>query len=157
MKKCTLTMVFLLAANVSFASDLDGRWFGQLTSPYGTADCIFTFKTDGINLTGILIRGSGIPPESYPSYKANLNVKTSFFQSLFLNRKITIKKGKIEGNTISFKTAEDMGENTVKINYKGILTGDLVKLSLDVENSPPDRFSKELILGKMTDDQSLSK
>jgi hypothetical protein len=157
MKKCTLTMVFLLVAGITFASDLDGRWSGQLTSPYGIADCIFTFKTNGSNLTGILIRGSGIPPQSYPSYKANVNVKTSFFQSLFLNRKITIKKGKIEGNTISFSTAEDMGENTVKMNYKGVFSGDLVKLSLNVENSPPDRFSKELIISRVTDDQSSSR
>jgi hypothetical protein len=157
MKISALTMVFLLTAGIAFPADLDGRWSGQLNSPYGIANCIFTFKTNGSNLTGILIKGSGISPQAYPPYKSN--VKTLFFQSLFLNRKITIKKGEIEGNTISFRTAEDMGENTVKINYKGIFSGDLIKLSLDVENSAPDRFSKELILSRMpqTDDQSLLK
>jgi hypothetical protein len=148
MKLCALTMMLLLAASIAFPADLDGRWSGQLASPYGTADCIFTFKMNESNLTGILIKGSGISPESYPSYKANVDVKTSFFRSLFLNRKIAIKKGKIEGNTISFKTSEDMGENTIKITYKGILSGDQIKLSLDVENSKPDRFSKELILNR---------
>jgi hypothetical protein len=159
MKIFTLTMVFLLVAGAAFPADFDGRWSGQLTSPYGIADCIFTLKSNGSELTGILIRGSGISPETYPSYKANVNVKTSFFRSLFLNRKIALKKGKIEGNAISFKTSEDMGENTVKINYKGILSDDVIKLSIDVENSPPNRFSKEIMLSRspQNDDQSLLK
>ena len=142
-------MVLLLHAGIVSAANLDGRWSGQLTSPYGIADCIFTFTTDASNLTGTLIRGSGIRPESYPQYKANVYNKTLFFQSLFLNRKMTIKKGKIKGNTISFNTSEDMGENLVKIRYRGILSDDLIKLTIDVENSPRDKFSKDLILHRM--------
>lgn len=152
-------MVLLLPAGIVSAANLDGQWSGQLTSPYGIADCIFTFTTNGRNLTGILIKGTGIRPESYPQYKANLYYKDLFFKSLFLNRKMNIKKGKIEGNAISFSTSEDMGENMVKINYKGILSDDLIKLAIDVENSPHDKFSKELILRRMaqTEDQNLPK
>jgi hypothetical protein len=119
MKYCALTVGFLLiAAGMSFAADIDGTWTGTIQGPDGGQGfpVSYTFKADGNTLTGTM---PGMPsPDGTPA------------------KPIAIKDGKIDGNKISFTVSFDMGGQEMKMEYKGVLAGDTLKLSFDAMGSP---------------------
>ena len=49
---------------------------------------------------------------------------------------IAIKDGKINGNNISFSVSMDMMGQEMKMDYKGVLSGDTLKLSIDMMGTP---------------------
>jgi hypothetical protein len=53
-----------------------------------------------------------------------------------------IQEGKIAGNQISFATTFDAGGNTIKILYKGTMSGDQIRMTREREGSGsrPDRL-----------------
>lgn len=95
----------LLAATL-FASDISGKWKGTAESPNGTFERTFTFKVDGAKLTG----------ES---------------ESQMLG-KSEITDGKIDGDNISFTINANFQGNEMKLNYKGKVVGDQIKLSVEI-------------------------
>lgn len=113
MKAFAFTMMFLLVAGVAAAADIDGKWSGQFASPMGgdPMTLSYNFKAEGSTLTGTTIGG----PEG---------------------QQIPIKDGKIDGNNISFIVAVDMGGTEMKLNYKGVLAGDEIKLTFEMAGMP---------------------
>lgn len=97
-------LVLLLAAQVC-AADISGKWKGTAEGPNGTIERTFTFKVDGGKLTG--------ETESEMLGKA------------------TINDGKIEGDNISFSINANFQGNEMKLEYKGKVVGDQIKLSID--------------------------
>jgi hypothetical protein len=98
------TLVMLLVAGIALAADVDGKWDG--TIPGMDIPVSFTFKADGATLTGT---------SSGPD-----------------NTTIPIKNGKIEGNNISFAVTFDMGGQEMKLDYKGVVSPDQIKLNFDM-------------------------
>jgi len=52
----------LLTASVGFAQGIDGKWKGQMESPNGPVDLVFSFKVSGDTLTGSVESPMGVLP-----------------------------------------------------------------------------------------------
>jgi hypothetical protein len=118
MKICALTIGLLLIASFALAADIDGKWIGQIAGMGGgdPMTLTYTFKANGADLTGTSLGPDG--------------------------KEIPIKNGKINGNNISFQVVIDMGGNEMKFDYKGVLSGDQLKLSFDMGmGGPPQEFT----------------
>lgn len=103
---------FLLMVGFAFGADIDGKWVGQYNSGMGDPMTLdFEFKTDGNTLTGTAPGGA--------------------------DARIPIKDGKIDGNNISFAVVVSFGEQEMKFNYKGVVSGDQIDLSFAMEGAPP--------------------
>jgi hypothetical protein len=102
---CSLGLLLALA----MAADISGKWTGDMPGRGGdTAPTTFTFKVEGEKLTGSVAGAQGDMP---------------------------IQEGKIAGNQISFSTTFDAGGNSIKILYKGTLSGDQMKMTREREGA----------------------
>jgi hypothetical protein len=117
MKALALTVGLLLIASFAFAADIDGKWTGQVQGMGGDPMTInYTFKANGATLTGTTTGMDG--------------------------KDVQIKNGKVEGNNISYSVSFDMGGQEMKIDFKGVLSGDQLKLSFDMMGQPSDLVLK---------------
>jgi hypothetical protein len=103
-----LTAFFLLAVS-AFAADVDGKWAGTMSTPMGDIPVAFALKANGTALTGTTTGPDG---------------------------DVTIKDGKIEGSNISFTVTFDFGGMPFTLAYKGVITGDTIKFSIDAAGMP---------------------
>ena len=87
------------------AADISGTWKGTAENQGGTIERTFVFKVDGTKLTG---------------------ETTSEMMG-----KSTIADGKIDGENISFSITANFQGNDMKLNYKGKISGDTIKLSVE--------------------------
>lgn len=103
--KYVLALALVLASVLS-AADISGKWKGTAETPVGTTERTFIFKVDGNKLTGETLS----------------------------NRfgKSTIDDGKIDGDNISFTITINLEGNEAKANYKGKVSGDAIKLTVEV-------------------------
>jgi hypothetical protein len=104
MKYTVLAIALLLAVGFAFGANVDGKWAG--TIPGMDIPVSYTFKADGNTLTGT---SSGPNDTTIP-----------------------IKDGKIDGDKISFSVTIDMGGQEMKMEYKGVVSADQIKLTLDM-------------------------
>jgi len=102
LRNCLIALGLILVAGFAFAAPIDGKWVGD----YQGMNVSYTFKVDGDKLTGTTTSPDG--------------------------KEVVIKDGKINGNNISFSISFDMGGQEMNIEMKGVLTGDDLKLSLDM-------------------------
>ena len=106
---CSLGLLLALA----MAADVSGKWTGDMPGRGGDATpTTFTFKVDGEKLTGSMTGPQGDIP---------------------------LQEGKVAGNQISFSTTLDFGGNTIKILYKGTLSGDQMKMTREREGAGQPR------------------
>ena len=106
---CSLALLLTLG----IAADISEKWIGDMPGRGGdTAPTTFTFKVDGDKLTGNVVGVQGDMP---------------------------IQEGKIAGNQISFSTTFDAGGNSIKILYKGTLSGDQMKMTREREGAGQPR------------------
>ena len=113
MRNCLIVLGMILIAGAAFAADIDGKWAGEIAGQDGSPMKInYTFKADGANLTGTTNGPDG--------------------------KEVAIKDGKINGNNVSFSIAFDMGGQEMKIEMKGVLSGDSLKLTMDMMGQPMD-------------------
>src|SRR4029450_7429906 len=104
-----LMALFALTAS---AADISGNWKGTAEGPNGPIERSFTFKQDGTKLTG----------ETNSDFTG----------------KSTINDGKVEGDNVTFSiTANFQGEER-KLNYKGKISGDEIKLDVEFPGAPAD-------------------
>ena len=104
-----LAAFLLLAVSVS-AADVDGKWTGSVSTPNGDFPVTFNFKADGAMLNGSMAGPDG--------------------------GDIAIKDGMIDGANISFWLNIDMGGNSMKLTYKGVVASDQIKISGDAGGMP---------------------
>jgi len=100
-----LSLLFVLAVTAS-AADVSGTWKAAIETPNGPFETTFLFKTEGDKLTG--------------------STSNRFMQDA------PISEGKVDGDTISFAVTGSFNGNDVKVNYKGKVLGDEIKLTIEV-------------------------
>ena len=111
MKNCILVLGLILVASMAFAAPIDGKWAGEIPGMDGNAMKLsYNFKADGATLTGSTTGPDG--------------------------KELAIKDGKIDGDKISFTVTIDFGGQEMKMEYKGVLSGDTLKLTLDMMGQP---------------------
>jgi hypothetical protein len=108
LRNCLIALGLILVASFAFAAPIDGKWVGEIQG----LNVSYTFKSDGDKLTGTTISPDG--------------------------NELAIKNGKINGNNISFSISLGMGEQEMKIEMKGVLSGDDLKLSMDMMGQAMD-------------------
>ena len=52
LRSLCFVVVALLAVNIGLAQDINGKWKGQMQTPNGSMDLVFSFKAIGDSLTG---------------------------------------------------------------------------------------------------------
>jgi hypothetical protein len=118
MKFAALTVGFLLMAGIALAADIDGKWTGSVAGMDGNPMSIsYTFKADGAKLTGSTNGMDG--------------------------KEVLIKDGKIDGNNVAYSVSFDMGGQEMKMDFKGVLSGDTLKLSMDMMGQPMEIVLKK--------------
>ncbi|HYW43609.1 MAG TPA: hypothetical protein VE959_12180 [Bryobacteraceae bacterium] len=105
MIRIACSLALLLA--VAMAADISGKWTGDMPGRGGdTTATTFTFKVDGEKLTGSMTGPQGDVP---------------------------LQEGKVSGSQVSFSTTLDFGGNSIKILYKGTVSGDSIKMTRERE------------------------
>ena len=103
-----VTTILLAVCLVAFAADVTGKWtFEQQGRGGNTTTVTLNLKADGGTLTGTVVR---------PGRNGNMEAQ--------------ISDGKIDGNNISFKTSQQMGDNTITTEYSGTVNGDSISLKV---------------------------
>jgi hypothetical protein len=113
MKYFSFVAVMLLLAGFALGADVDGKWTGTITGMDMTVG--FTFKAEGTTLTG--------------THSVN-------------GTDTAIKNGKIDGKNISFTVALDMGGQETKIEHKGVVSADQIKMTYDMMGQPGEIILK---------------
>ena len=98
-----LMAVFSLAV---LAADASGTWKASIETPNGTMENTFTFKVEGDKLTGTVTMGQ--------------------------MGEGAISEGKADGDSVSFAVVREFNGNQFRINYKGKVAGDEMKLTGEV-------------------------
>ena len=102
-----------LMAVTAAAADIDGKWKAEYNTPDGqTRTSTFTFKADGDKLTGTVSGRQADTP---------------------------ISEGKINGDEISFVVVRNFGGEERKMQYKGKIAGDELKLTVQFGPDMPPR------------------
>jgi hypothetical protein len=100
-----LLVVMAVFALTASAADITGTWKATSEGPNGTMERTFVFKMDGAKLTG---------------------ETTSQMMG-----KSTIMDGKVEGDNVSFTITVKFQENEMKLNYKGKVSGNEIKFTVE--------------------------
>jgi len=116
--KSLLVLFGLLAAVVASAADVSGTWKATAEGPNGSMERTFVFKVDGNKLTG----------------------KTT---SSMLGES-TINDGKVDGDKITFTIKVNFGGEDMNLNYKGTVTGDTMKLTVDAAGNTIEWKAKKV-------------
>ena len=103
-----VTTILLVLCVAAFAADVSGKWTFEQQGRGGNPTTVtLNLKADGGALTGSVVR---------PGRNGNTEAQ--------------ISDGKIDGNNISFKTSQQMGDTTVVTEYKGTINGDSISLKI---------------------------
>ncbi len=96
-------LVFATLATASFAADITGKWTAEVPGRNGqTRTSTFDFKVDGEKLTGTTSGMQGDVP---------------------------LVDGSVKGDDIAFNVEMNFNGNTMKMMYKGKVTGDVIKMT----------------------------
>lgn len=117
MKIRNTLIAFLLLAGSCFAADVDGKWSGTFSTPGGDVPVAFTFKADGAMLSG-----SSTGPDGM---------------------EIKIADGKVDGKNITFSITVDAGGMTITINFKGVVSPQEIKFTVDMAGMPAELTVKK--------------
>jgi hypothetical protein len=105
--KWLLVLTVLFGFSI-FAADVTGTWKGTADTPNGPIERTFVFKVEGTTLTG---------------------ETTSQIMG-----KSVINDGKIDGENISFSITVKFQDNEMKLNYKGKVSGDRIRFTVEAPN-----------------------
>ena len=123
MKRIVVFAAVLVFASLALAraADINGKWVAQVPGRQGgTQENTFTFKAEGEKLTGTVTSARGEAP---------------------------IADGMIKGDDISFTQTFEMQGNSIKVIYKGKVSGDEIKFTRMREggNQPPTEFTAKRV------------
>ncbi len=109
MRMHALALTLLLVAAPAFAQDLNGRFAGTMATPMGDFPIAFVFKAEGPKLTGAMIGMDGAESQSP-----------------------TGRWREIRSGTVTL----DFGGMALEMLYKGVVSGDEIKLDGTVFDMP---------------------
>jgi len=115
-----LPVAFVLFAFTALAADITGNWKATAEGPQGAMERTFTLKQEGAKVTG----------ETVSSFTG----------------KSAITDGKVEGDTVTFTITAKLGDQDVKLNYKGKIAGNEIKFTsqmADGGNAPIEWTAKK--------------
>ncbi len=99
----TAGLLLGMLALTAMAADVSGKWTAQVPGRGGqTREQTFNLKVDGSTLTGTVSGRMGDTP---------------------------IAEGKVDGDQISFSQTMEFNGNSVKLVYKGTISGDEIKFT----------------------------
>jgi hypothetical protein len=110
MKLRSVLLAFVLVTGSCLAADVDGKWSGTLSMQGSDFPVSFTFKADGAKLSGSTTGPDGT--------------------------EIKIANGMVDGDNISFSVSFDFGGMPLTIAYKGVVSGQEIKLTMDIQGMP---------------------
>ncbi len=94
----------LLLAGAVLAASVDGKWTGQMTGRNGQArEVTFNLKSEGDKLTGTMAGPGG--------------------------QEVPISDGTVSGDNASWKIKMEFNGNSMTLVYKGVVSGDEMKLT----------------------------
>lgn len=99
----------LILAGSCLAATVDGQWQGSVGTPNGESALSFNFQSNGTTLSGTNTTRMG---------------------------EARISNGKIDGDTITFSVDIDAGGMPLVINYKGVVSQDQIRFTLNVMDMP---------------------
>jgi hypothetical protein len=106
MKSLWILALMAVCSLAALAADASGTWKATVETPNGAMENTFTLKVDGDKLTGTITMGQfGEAP---------------------------ISEGKVDGDNVSFLVVREFNGNQFRINYKGKVAGDEMKLTGEV-------------------------
>lgn len=110
MKRILVVSVIVLSVVWApvFAADIAGKWTSEFDSPIGRQRYVYDFKVDGTTLTGTATQSERGTTD--------------------------IKEGKINGDDISFVELVTVEGNELRIEHKGKVAGDEIRLRRKVGN-----------------------
>jgi hypothetical protein len=98
-------LALLAVVATAFAADVAGKWTASFDTQIGVQNYTYTFKVDGAKLTGA--------------------AKSQFGET-------QISEGTVNGDDISFVENLDFEGQPLRIEYKGKVSGDEIKLTRKV-------------------------
>jgi len=102
----------------AFAADVSGKWATTFKSPDGQErKSSMTLKAEGAKLTGTMEGRQGA---------------------------VEIQDGKVDGDNISFSVTRKFQDNEFKMNYKGKVAGDEMKLTIEVNGNEMEMTAKRV-------------
>ncbi len=112
-----VTTLLLSMAIAVFAADATGKWTYEQPGRNGgpARQVTITLKQDGSNLTGSVPGMQGAETQ--------------------------ITNGKVDGDTVTFDVVREFNGNTVTSHYKGVISGDEMKLTVDMGRGGPREFT----------------
>jgi hypothetical protein len=118
-KTITLAALTLALAGSAWSADttVAGKWKGQFDSQIGLQKYTYVFKVDGNNLTG-----------------------TATGEREMGTNTVAITEGKISTNGISFVEPLKFGDNELRIEYTGKVSGDEIKFHRKVGDVAEEDF-----------------
>ena len=106
-------VVALVAVSIGCAQDINGKWKGQMQSPNGPMDLVFSFKANGDSLSGTVQSPMGDLPIS----NGKISGKTFFFQvtagEMTVSHQCTVM-----GDSIAMKVPGMAGGETMELMLK---------------------------------------
>src|SRR5664280_1662610 len=106
MKSLWVLALMAVCSLAALAADASGTWKASMEGPNGMMESTFVLKVDGAKLTGSVTMGEmGEAP---------------------------ISEGKVDGDNVSFAVVRERDGNQFRVNYKGKVSGDEMKLSGEV-------------------------
>jgi hypothetical protein len=109
MKICVFAAGLFLIASCAFAGDFDGKWKGDYDGGMGQPMTLtYTFKTADKTCTGSVMSSTD-------------------------SKETSIKDCKIDAKNISFAADVDFQGMTLKFKYKGVLSGEEIKMTFDMD------------------------
>jgi hypothetical protein len=115
------TVLVFASLALAWAADVNGKWVAQVPGRGGqTRETTFNFKAEGEKLTGTVTGMQGEAP---------------------------IADGTIKGDDISFTQTFEMQGNSIKVIYKGKVSGDEIKFTRMREGGtqPPAEFTAKRV------------
>ena len=110
---CAIFVLLAAGAAAAFAGGAAGKWTAAIDTQIGVQNYTYDFKVDGEKLTG--------------------TAKSQFSES-------PITEGSVKGDTISFVETLTYQEMTMRVVYKGTVSGDEIKFNRQVGEIASEDF-----------------
>jgi hypothetical protein len=103
MKSLWALALMAVCSLAALAADASGTWKASIETPNGSMENTFVLKVEGDKLTGTITMGQ--------------------------MGEGAISEGKVDGDNVSFAVVREFNGNQFRINYKGKVSGDEMKLT----------------------------